>query len=160
MCLGNIADHTLNITRSPMMAFGRTDPENSVFCTQDQHPRFETYIETTIGNRFYCGCECALDKRDVKKPIPKAVIGDDVNIISISKPATSMSYDRSSIDLILCADTLEVSDGVTLIGQGNQRWPVPHYRKLTLKEGSVVCMANEGSDATEFTAAAGTATIL
>ena len=159
MCLGSIAEHTLNIVQPPMLAFGR-DPENSVLCTQDQHPRLETYVETTIGNRFYCGCECALDKRDVKKPLPKAIIGDDVNIVSISKPVTSMSYDRSSLDLILCADVLEVSDGVTLLGQGNQRWPVPHYRKLKLKEGAVVCMANEGSDATEFTAAAYTATLL
>ena len=159
MCLNGINCRTLDITIPPMLYGGR-DSEHSVLCTQDQHPRFDAYPNTTIGNRFYCGCECILDTRDVKRPVPTAVIGDDVQVVSPSKAVLRQNYERSTIDLILCADTLEVSDGVTLMGQGNQRWPVTHYRKLAMKENAVFYFTGDNDASSELLAAPGKVTVM
>lgn len=153
MCLNGILTYIPEMTQSPLMSIGREN-ENSIFVVQDQHPQLAAYVQTSIGNRFYCGCEFVLDKRKIKKPVPMAVIGDDVVVAGLSSAVRRQNYERSTTDLILCADTTEICDGATLLGPGNQRWPVPYYRKLTMREGSVAVFSDAPNDMIELTVAA------
>lgn len=148
------------VTRSALACIHRSG--GSVREMREQHPIATFYLNTEIGNRCYIGCEVAFDHRKLQKPRPIATLGDDVIIVSRAEARHEHDYRSSTCDIILCADKLDVADGVTLVGHGNSTWPVPHFTRLTVKEGAVLDYLNN-ADAylpDSITIAAHTAAVL
>jgi len=130
------------VTRSVLVCVNRSG--GSVREMREQHPVATFYLDTEVGNRCYIGCEAAFDQRMLKKPRPTATLGDDVIIVSRAEARHEQSYNSSTCDIILCADKLDVADGVTLVGHGNCVWPAPYFTRLTVKEGAVLDYLSNG----------------